>query len=54
MLVGLGFSHDQVADCIVSSAVNPLTGARGSWDPVYGYGVLDAAAAVDACRSTTN
>ena len=49
MLSGLGFSRDEIVDCIISTAVNPITGARGAQDPVYGYGILDAAAAVRAC-----
>ncbi|MDQ3951931.1 MAG: S8 family serine peptidase, partial [Actinomycetota bacterium] len=50
MLAGLGFSRDRIVDCIVSTAVNPVTGARGVRDPVYGHGIVDAAAAVRACR----
>lgn len=49
MLRGLGFSRDRVVECIVSTAVNPVTGARGMQDPVYGYGILDAARAVEEC-----
>ena len=52
MLAGLGFPRDRIVDCIVSTAVNPITGARGAQDPVYGSGILDAAAAVDACRDS--
>jgi subtilisin family serine protease len=51
MLAGLGFSRDEIIDCIISTARNPLDGARGMQDPVYGYGILDAAAAVRACRT---
>jgi subtilisin family serine protease len=50
LLSGLGFTRDRIVDCIVSTAVNPVTGMRGSQDPVYGYGIVDAAAAVEACR----
>jgi serine protease len=50
MLSGLGYDRDEIVECIISTAVNPLTGARGAQDPVYGYGVLDAEAAVKACR----
>ena len=50
MLIGLGFERDRVVGCIVSTAVNPLTGRRGAQDPVYGYGIVDAEAAVNACR----
>ena len=35
-------------ELVTSTARNPLTGARGSYDPVYGYGIVDAAAAVEA------
>ena len=51
MLAGLGFSRDEIVDCIISTAVNPITGARGAQDPVYGYGIVDAEAAVRACRA---
>ena len=51
MLSGLGFERDEIVDCIVSTAVNPVTGARGTQDPVFGFGNLDAAAAVKACRA---
>lgn len=51
MLSGLGFSRDRIVECIVSTAVNPVTGARGTQDPVYGYGILDAEAAVEECRA---
>ena len=51
MLAGLGFERDQIVDCIISTAVNPVTGSRGTQDPVYGYGILDAAAAVRECRA---
>ena len=51
LLSGLGYSRDRVVECIVSTAVNPITGARGTQDPVYGYGIVDAEAAVGACRA---
>jgi subtilisin family serine protease len=51
MLAGLGFSRDEIIDCIVTTAVNPVTGMRGVQDPVYGYGILDAEAAVRACKA---
>jgi subtilisin family serine protease len=53
MLAGLGFARDRIVHCIISSAVNPITGDRGAWDPVYGYGIVDAAGAVRACRSSS-
>ena len=51
MLSGLGFSRDRIVECIVSTAFNPVTGGRGMQDPVYGYGILDAASAVKECRA---
>ena len=50
MLSGLGLNNQEIVDCITSTAVNPLTGERGGFDPVYGYGILDAHEAVTACR----
>jgi len=51
MLSGLGYSRDEIIDCIITTAVNPITGARGAQDPVYGCGILDAEAAVHACAT---
>ena len=50
MLSGLGHSRDEIIDCIITTAINPITGDRGAQDPVYGYGILDAEAAVHACH----
>ena len=50
LLSGLGLSNAEIVDCLTSTAVNPLSGARGQSDPVYGYGIVDAAEAVRACR----
>jgi serine protease len=33
-----------------STARTPFTGSRGTFTPVYGYGIVDAAAAVAAPR----
>jgi hypothetical protein len=33
---------------VTATARNPITGARGAYDPVYGHGIVDAAAAVEA------
>lgn len=49
MLSGLGLSNEEIVDCITSTARNPLTGLRGVQDPIYGYGILDAAEAVQTC-----
>ncbi len=51
MLSGLGFLRDRIVECILSTAVNPITGARGEQDPVYGYGIVDAESAVRTCRA---
>ncbi len=36
----------QVYEVLMDTARNPVTGLRGTYDPVYGYGIVDAAAAV--------
>lgn len=50
LLKAQGRSYDDVIRALVSTARNPVTGARGTWDPAYGYGIVDAAAAVAAPR----
>ena len=49
LLSGLGLTNEEIVDCITSTAFNPLSEARGQSDPIYGYGIVDAEAAVDAC-----
>lgn len=39
-------SAAEIARVITETARNPLTGERGVWHPTYGYGIVDAAAAV--------
>jgi subtilisin family serine protease len=46
LLYAQGRSVDAVESAILSTAVTPGTGARGTYTPAYGYGVVDAAAAV--------
>lgn len=36
----------EIVDVIMRTARNPVTGTRGVWDPLWGRGLIDAAAAV--------
>lgn len=49
LLAGEGLSNEAIIECLTSTALNPLTGLRGRFDPIYGYGEVDAAAAVQEC-----
>lgn len=44
LLVGAGLSNDQVVECLRKTSSN-----GGSYDPVMGYGIVDAGAAVAQC-----
>jgi subtilisin family serine protease len=47
MLLEHGCERDGAIDAMMETARNPhLGGERGIWDPAYGYGIVDAAAAV--------
>ena len=46
LLYAQGRSVDQVENALLSTAVTPGAGSRGTWSPAYGYGVVDAQAAV--------
>ncbi|MPZ72724.1 MAG: S8 family serine peptidase, partial [Nitriliruptorales bacterium] len=46
LLSAQGRTNAQIYDVLTSTARMPLTGARGVYDPAYGYGIVDAAAAV--------
>lgn len=46
LLHAQGRSNLAVVDVLKATARNPVTGLRGVWDPVYGHGIVDAAAAV--------
>lgn len=50
MLAQSGATNDEIVRCITSTALNPVTGLRGTYEPTYGYGILDADDAVRACR----
>ena len=48
LLTAQGRSEQQVVDVLKATARKPRTNLRGIYDPVYGYGIVDAAAAVAA------
>jgi subtilisin family serine protease len=50
MLAQSGATNDEIVRCITSTALNPVTGLRGTYEPTYGYGILDADDALLACR----
>ena len=49
LLAAEGLGNEEIVQCLVDTAVNPHTGQRGQFDPIYGYGEVDAAAAVEQC-----
>lgn len=51
MLAGTGLTNVEIIDCIKATSFNPLTGQRGMYDPVYGWGIVDADAATKDCRA---
>ncbi len=46
LLAAQGRSVANIFEALTSTARTPVTGTRGVWDPKYGYGIVDAAAAV--------
>jgi serine protease len=48
LLAAQGRTRDNTLRAIVSTARKPGTNLRGIYDPVFGYGIVDAAAAVNA------
>jgi subtilisin family serine protease len=48
LLTAQGRTADETVAVLKSTARTPLTGSRGTYTPVYGYGIVDAAAAVTA------
>ena len=46
LLTAQGRSNTNVYDVLMDTARKPGVGVRGVYDPVYGYGIVDAAAAV--------
>ncbi len=53
LLMAQGRSDDETVAVLKSTARDPL-GTRGTYDPVYGYGIVDAAAAVATPVATTS
>lgn len=49
LLAGEGLTNQEIVDCLTATALNPFTGMRGQFDPIYGYGEVDAEAAVGTC-----
>lgn len=52
LLASLTCTRPQILSLLTSTARNPVTGARGVWTPDYGYGIVDAEAAVNAAATT--
>ena len=48
LLAGRGLSNGQIVECLRTTSDN-----NGSYDPVYGYGIVDANAAVERCAAAT-
>jgi len=48
LLTAQGRSVAQVYDVLKRTARTPILGLRGTYTPVYGYGIVDAQAAVAA------
>jgi len=48
LLAAQGRTNENVFDTLMDTARDPITGARGTYDPVFGFGIVDAAAAVAA------
>lgn len=51
LLASMGCPRDQSISVLTSTARHPVTGTRGVWTPVYGYGIVDAQAAVTAAQT---
>lgn len=52
LIASLGCDGEATEAILLETARNPVTGARGSYDPVYGYGIVDAEAGTAAAGST--
>jgi subtilisin family serine protease len=53
LLTAQGRTNTAVYDVLTSTARKPQSDVRGVYDPVYGYGIVDAAAAVASPGATT-
>lgn len=52
LLASLGCTRSQAISVLTSTARQPFLGLRGVWTPAYGFGIVDAEAAVRAALST--
>lgn len=52
LLRSMGCDAAETVDLITATARQPVTGERGQWNPVYGSGIVDAAAATQAALTT--
>ena len=50
LLFAQGRTVANVERAMLTTARQPVTGVRGVYTPAYGYGIVDAAAAVKAAR----
>lgn len=50
LLLAQGRTVDQTEQAILTTARTPVLGLRGTFSPLYGYGIVDAAAAVASAR----
>lgn len=48
LLASMGCTRQENVSVLTSTARQPVTGIRGVWTPEYGYGIVDAEAAVAA------
>ena len=51
LLASMGCTREENISVLTSTARHPITGTRGVWSPEYGYGIVDAEAAVNAART---
>jgi serine protease len=51
LLASQGCTRQENLSVLTSTARNPVTGLRGTWTPAYGYGIVDAQAAVNAAAA---
>ena len=51
LLASMGCARNQAISVLTSTSRQPFTGLRGVWTPAYGFGIVDADAAVHAALS---
>ncbi len=49
LLAGEGLTSERIANCLKATSLNPLSKKRGQYDPIYGYGLVDADKATATC-----